>query len=84
MAAGEGGASGAGNQVTVTNTGTIATQGAQAIGVLAKSIGGGGGAGGFAAGAALTTSGGATNNAVGGAGGAAGVGGQVTVNNWRA
>ncbi len=44
-----GAAAGAGNgdQVTVSNTGLVRTLGANAVGVLAQSIGGGGGNGGF-------------------------------------
>ncbi len=43
---GSGGGGGLGNTVTVTNTGTIATTGDAAHGILAQSIGGGGGNGG--------------------------------------
>ncbi len=45
---GSGGDGGDGGTVTVTNNGTITTQGASAHGIVAQSIGGGGGAGGSA------------------------------------
>lgn len=43
---GKGNVGGDGGQVTVTNTGTITTNGADAFGILAQSVGGGGGLGG--------------------------------------
>ncbi|MBN9051534.1 MAG: hypothetical protein J0H78_18910 [Rhizobiales bacterium] len=60
-----------GGTVTVTNTGTITTQGASAQGIFAQSVGGGGGNGG--------SSGGIFS--VGGSGGGGGDGGAVTVVN---
>jgi uncharacterized protein with beta-barrel porin domain len=45
---GNGGKGGSGGNVTVTNSGNIATQGAFAHGIVAQSVGGGGGAGGNA------------------------------------
>ena len=44
---GFGGAAGTGGNVTVSNTGTIATQGYESAGIFAQSIGGGGGNGGL-------------------------------------
>jgi uncharacterized protein with beta-barrel porin domain len=80
---GQGGAAGAGGAVTLTNTGQIATFGAQSDAVVAESVGGGGGKGGAA------TSTGIANNddqsqtaiAVGGSGGGGGSGGMVNVTN---
>ena len=72
---GDGGAGGAGGAVTVTNAGTVTTAGANAIGVLAQSIGGSGGSGGNA-----TSYGVFVSIALGGNGAAGGDGGPVTVN----
>ncbi len=72
---GKGGASGAGDAVTVTNNGSILTKGDGAYGVFAQSVGGGGGQGG---------KGGIANAGTlsfGGAGGNSGDGGDVSVTN---
>lgn len=80
---GSGGAAGAGGAATATNTGLIATYGAQSDGIYAQSVGGGGGSGG----AASSTSGAADDTpiqtaiGVGGAGGGGGDGGVVIVTN---
>lgn len=77
---GSGGAAGAGGEVTVTgsDTGTIATQGEGADGILAQSIGGGGGNGGAALAVAESIAF-SKSLAVGGAGGAGSHGGQLEV-----
>src|SRR5689334_17864415 len=76
-----GGSAGHGGDVTVTNTGIIATRGEDASGIVAQSIGGGGGGVG---GAGDANAGFGLNNitvTVGGAGGSAtDYGGHVTVN----
>ena len=69
---GFGGASGSGGAVVVSNDASLQTQGDNAIGIAAQSIGGGGGNGGST---------GLTGIAVGGFGGASGNGGTVTVTN---
>jgi hypothetical protein len=69
---GSGGSSGAGGIVTVTNDGSISTQGNASHGILAQSIGGGGGSSGYSFSFVAN---------IGGAGGASGDGGDVTVNN---
>ncbi len=80
---GSGGVGGDGGAVDVINKGIIVTQGDDAFGVLAQSVGGGGGTGGFAISAA--GSGGSTSGSVtvggGGSGGTAGLGALVTVDN---
>ena len=86
---GTGGKGGDGGTVQVTNTGSVATLGERAYGILAQSIGGGGGIGGAATSAANSVLGGPTgggnsgtyaaNVSVAGSGGAAGNGGSVTV-----
>ena len=68
---GAGGGSGDGATVTVSNFGTIETQGNDSNGIAAQSIGGGGGSGGGSGGLV----------ALGGSGGGAGDGGTVTVSN---
>ncbi|WP_165183849.1 autotransporter outer membrane beta-barrel domain-containing protein [Caulobacter soli] len=68
---GDGGASGTGGAVTVSNTGTVETDGDRAQAVFAQSVGGGGGNGAGAGGLA----------AIGGKGGAGGDAGIVTVTN---
>jgi uncharacterized protein with beta-barrel porin domain len=77
-----GAAAGAGNgdQVTVTNTGLVHTLGANAVGVLAQSIGGGGGNGGFSL-SGSGSSGSGSNSSVGGAGGGGGLSKLVQVTN---
>lgn len=89
---GEGGTGNYGGTVKVTNqaAGSIETEGLEAHGIKAQSIGGGGGNGGMALVAQLGKSGGSADEAatsvnatvsVGGAGGAGGIGGQVDVTN---
>ena len=78
---GGGGEGGAGGTVHVTNYGTITTQGANAAGVFAQSVGGGGGAGGFSIAASLGDSK-AVANSVGGDGSGGGNGGDVRVDNF--
>jgi hypothetical protein len=80
---GSGGAAGDGGAANATNTGLIATYGAQSDGIYAQSVGGGGGSGG-----AATSTGGAADDTpiqtaigVGGAGAGGGNGGIVTVVN---
>ncbi|MCE0497179.1 MAG: hypothetical protein LV481_04445 [Methylacidiphilales bacterium] len=68
---GSGGAASAGGDVTVDNAGDIQTQGVDARGIFAQSIGGGGGSGGDGGGAFT----------IGGSGGDAGAAGDVTVTN---
>jgi len=77
---GGGGVSGNGGEVIVTNSGSILSNGAQAHGILAQSIGGGGGTGAAAsAGNHLTKL--EVNAEIGGNGGASGTGGTVKVTN---
>lgn len=71
---GAGGTGGDGGAVSVSNTGTISTQGDMAPAVWAQSIGGGGAAGGSTSGSSLFI-----NISSGGDGGAGGKGGAVTV-----
>jgi len=79
---GKGAGGGASDVVTVTNSGDIRTEGANAHGVYALSVGGGGGAGGFSASGTISG-----NNAkqlgvsVGGRGGGGGAGNVVNVTN---
>jgi hypothetical protein len=68
----DGGTGGSGDTVYTENGGAIATNGWQASGIIAQSIGGGGGAGGSASG---------FWSATGGSGGGGGNGGNVTVQN---
>ena len=83
---GKGGVGGAGDVVTITNSGTIVTQGEAAHSIFAQSVGGGGGAGGASATTAGTPG---TNTAksvtltlsFGGDGGIAGNGSNVFVVN---
>jgi hypothetical protein len=82
---GTGGAGGDGGAVTVTNSGTIVTRGANAHGILAQSIGGGGGDAnlgvGLTAEANTLVLGNALSALIGATGGGAGgAGGTVTVN----
>ena len=80
---GKGGAAGNGGAAIATNTGSIATYGAQSDAIYAQSVGGGGGSGG----AASSTDKAANDTpvqaslGVGGQGGAGGAGGPVTVTN---
>ncbi|MBB97440.1 MAG: hypothetical protein CML68_22925 [Rhodobacteraceae bacterium] len=73
---GDGGAAGDGGTVTVTNSDTISTQGVDATGIFAQSVGGGGGSGGTGTGASIKT-----KVEVGGSGAAGGHGDSVTVTN---
>ncbi|WP_132031555.1 autotransporter outer membrane beta-barrel domain-containing protein [Aquabacter spiritensis] len=73
---GAGGTGGFGRHVTVANTGSIATEGAGAYGILAQSVGGGGGRGGSVNSGSIFFS-----LALGGSGGTGGDGGIVTVTN---
>jgi len=68
---GTGGTGGDGNIVTVSNAGSITTNGDWARGIFAQSVGGGGGSGGDGGGLA----------AIGGSGSSASTGGAVTVTN---
>jgi uncharacterized protein YhjY with autotransporter beta-barrel domain len=84
---GKGGSGGNGNTVTVGNSGTVATIGANSAGIYAQSVGGGGGVGGTVT-AVNNNQGLAQKNipvsmtiGVGGAGGSGGHGGNVTVTN---
>ncbi len=84
---GKGGAGGNGNTVTVGNSGTLATIGANSAGIYAQSVGGGGGVGGATT-AVNNPQGLAQKNipvsvtiGVGGAGGSGGHGGDITVTN---
>lgn len=80
---GNGAAGGKGGEVRLTNSGAVSTQGVDALGVFAQSVGGGGGSGGFSvgAGAAVAKTGGAGALNIGGDGGAAGDGYLVTLDN---
>ncbi|MFO1073622.1 MAG: autotransporter outer membrane beta-barrel domain-containing protein [Geminicoccaceae bacterium] len=74
---GSGGAAGDGGDVTLSNSGTISTQGVRAYGMMAQSIGGGGGSGG---GSTATTGGDVSLTlSVGGEAGVAGQGGTLTL-----
>jgi len=79
---GSAGGGGAGGEVKVTSTDLVVTEGDDAIGIFAQSVGGGGGAGG-AAGALAVSGANSTNLAmnIGGLGGAGSTGGDVTVVN---
>ena len=68
---GSGNSGGKGGEVTVTNTGTIGTEGLGAVGIFAQSVGGGGGYGGSSGGLA----------SFGGKGSVTSNGGRVTVVN---
>lgn len=77
---GSGGSGGAGGVVTVTNKGSILTQGLNSSAIYALSVGGGGGyGGGYAGGGKAGTV--AINVSVGGSGGDGGKGGNVTIIN---
>ncbi len=78
---GAGGAGGNGGSVDARLAGSVSTLGADALGLLAQSLGGGGGHGAFAL--AVSGSGGASAAiAVGQAGGNGGAGGSVLTRNW--
>ncbi len=78
---GDGGTGGYADQVAVTNSAALFTQGVLSRGIQAQSIGGGGGAGGFTGSAALGRGGDTTQYAfsIGGAGGDGNIGGAVSV-----
>ncbi|MEM9630577.1 MAG: autotransporter outer membrane beta-barrel domain-containing protein [Pseudomonadota bacterium] len=87
---GEGGTGNSGNTVSVSNTGSIYTEGSSGDGIFAQSVGGGGGDGGSAEATSLAFVSSAddyTNTSVeigfelGGSGGAGGDGGEVDVTN---
>ncbi|MGE0008476.1 MAG: hypothetical protein AB7S92_23215, partial [Parvibaculaceae bacterium] len=82
---GDGGASGGdggrGGEVQVSNWGTIRTEGDNAAGVLAQSVGGSGGNGGFSVSGSLGDSS-AVSDTVGGAGGGGGHSSKVEVDNF--
>ena len=69
------GATGDGDNVSVSNSGSILTQGSGSSGIFAQSVGGGGGVGGTASAGLVGLV------AIGGKSGAGGDGGNVTVNN---
>ncbi|MBS7696485.1 MULTISPECIES: autotransporter outer membrane beta-barrel domain-containing protein [unclassified Chelatococcus] len=73
---GTGGTGGNGDTVTVTNSNRIETQGKDALGIFAQSVGGGGGGGGDASAFGLLFT-----KALGGSAGGGGDGRAVTVNN---
>ncbi|HAY22322.1 MAG TPA: hypothetical protein DCY27_09170 [Desulfobacterales bacterium] len=75
---GSGGGGGRGNAVQVSSGTNVTTQGANAHGVLAQSLGGGGGNGGFSV-AAAGSDGLSAAVAIGGKGGSGGDGGTVNV-----
>jgi hypothetical protein len=77
---GDGGTARDGDTVTVRAANTIITEGNDAHGLFAQSIGGGGGKGGFAVSGSLNVSGGITA-ALGGGGGGGGAANTVTVEN---
>mgnify|MGYP007072814972 CR=1 FL=1 len=78
---GSGGGGGDAGDVTVSNNGTILTDGDRSSGVYAQAVGGGGGAGGWTGTLALAASqtAGAVGVSVGGSGGDGGLGGVVEV-----
>ncbi|EJL26218.1 hypothetical protein PMI01_04139, partial [Caulobacter sp. AP07] len=79
---GSGGGGGKGGDVHVTSTDLVVTEGDDATGIFAQSVGGGGGAGGAAG--ALAVSGGESTNLsmnMGGSGATGSIGGDVTVLN---
>ncbi|MCW8085269.1 autotransporter outer membrane beta-barrel domain-containing protein [Sabulicella glaciei] len=80
---GSGGAAGSGGAVNATNTGSIATFGAQSDGIYAQSVGGGGGSAGGASSTSKANSDTPVQTAIGigGRGGGGGDGGTVTVVN---
>jgi hypothetical protein len=78
---GGGGVASIGGQVKVDNFGTITTEGNNAAGILAQSVGGGGGVGGFSIAATFEAEGDGAKNSVGGDAAGGGAGGQVDVLN---
>jgi hypothetical protein len=77
---GDGGQARDGDTVTVRAANTITTEGREAHGLFAQSVGGGGGKGGFAVSGSINVSGGITA-ALGGGGGGGGAANTVTVEN---
>ena len=85
---GAGGDGGVGGEVDVTNAGVVGTNGDDAHGVFAQSVGGGGGTGGMSIAGSISAGGdewggGTIDVSVGGSGGEGGVGGQTTVKNHK-
>ncbi|MCF8506362.1 MAG: hypothetical protein K9G59_15730 [Caulobacter sp.] len=81
---GSAGGGGAGGKVTIGSHGQIVTEGVDAYGIFAQSVGGGGGTGGFSlggAGAGGGTGAGSAAVGVGGSGGKGGASGEVAVTN---
>jgi hypothetical protein len=78
---GKGGTAGTGGTINVVNTGLLQTQGQDAYGVFAQSVGGGGGAGGDATASNMAIQQAKLNfnTAIGGSGGGGGSGGKVNV-----
>ena len=76
-----GGSGGNGMDVTLTNSGTLLTQGGGGAAILAQSIGGGGGNGGFS-GAGSFNIGDTFGLSIGGGGGSGGSGGTVSLTNY--
>ncbi|CAN7249278.1 autotransporter outer membrane beta-barrel domain-containing protein [Devosia sp. LjRoot16] len=76
---GGGGVASIGGQVKVNNFGTITTEGNNAAGIMAQSVGGGGGVGGFSIAATFEAEGDGAKNSVGGDAAGGGAGGQVDV-----
>ncbi|WP_169054295.1 autotransporter outer membrane beta-barrel domain-containing protein [Nitratireductor sp. XY-223] len=79
---GTGGSGGYGGQVQVNGNGAVTTQGVNADGILAQSVGGGGGNGGSVTSIAVAAGKGGAVSAsfgVGGSGGAGGAGGRVQI-----
>ncbi len=72
---------GGGGNVTISNDGTITTNGATGFGILAESVGGGGGNGGTVNASSASVILPPISVAIGGAGGNGGVGGNTTVTN---
>ncbi len=80
---GAGGTGGIADRVDVLNTGTIVTNGRNAVGIFAQSVGGGGGVGSRVVSGSVSTKGAGTkiNIGLGGDGGDGGEGGDVEVTN---
>lgn len=76
---GTGGVGGVSKLVTITNSADLLTQGADAHGLAAQSLGGGGGTGGFAIAAGISTSGAAVSAAIGGNGGGGAVAAEAKI-----
>lgn len=80
---GDGGDGGSADAVTLTNTGTVATEGSTAVGLLAQSIGGAGGTGGVLMSTSITVGevSGAVDVSIGGDGGTGASARDVTLHN---